>query len=81
VAELERRVGHVPVPAPDVPPAQDGRLKQALEELDALRQAMAQEHAARVNAESSEELALAKAEIQRQAALLEELAARREKTR
>jgi hypothetical protein len=79
VAELERRVGHVPVP--DAPPAQDGRLKQALEELDALRQAMAQEHAARVNAESSEELALAKAEIQRQAALLEELAARREKTR
>ena len=81
MAELERRVGQVPVPPSDVPPAQDGRLKQALEELDALRQAMALEHAARVNAESSEELALAKAEIQRQAALLEELAARREKTR
>jgi hypothetical protein len=83
VAELERRLGQVSGSPPEAPRAQDqdGRLLETLEELDALRQAMAQEHTARVRAESSEELALAKAEIQRQAALLEELAALREKTR
>jgi hypothetical protein len=81
VAELERRLGQVSGSPPEASSAQDGRLQEMLEELDALRQAMAQEHAARVRAESSEELALAKAEIQRQGALLEELAALREKTR
>jgi len=80
-AELERRLGQVSGSPPEASSAQDGRLQEMLEELDALRQAMAQEHAARVRAESSEELALAKAEIQRQGALLEELAALREKTR
>jgi DNA repair exonuclease SbcCD ATPase subunit len=43
------------------------------EELDILRQAMAQEHAARVRAESGEELEKARAELARQAILLEQL--------
>jgi hypothetical protein len=49
------------------------RLAAALDELDVLRQAVAQEHAERVRAESGEELERARAEIQRQAALLEQL--------
>jgi hypothetical protein len=44
-----------------------------LTELDALRQALAQEHAARVRAESGEELRLARAELERQAVLLAQL--------
>jgi chromosome segregation ATPase len=42
-------------------------------ELDVLRQAMAQEHEARVRAESGEELSNARAELARQALLLEQL--------
>jgi len=42
-------------------------------ELDILRQAMAQEHEARVRAESGEELSNARAELARQAVLLEQL--------
>jgi hypothetical protein len=82
VAELERRLAEVVVPptveqsppadaVPDVAPP--SRLKDALDELDALRQALAQEHALRVRVESGEELAQARAEIQRQATLLEQL--------
>ncbi len=48
----------------------------AMTELDALRQALAQEHAARVRAESGEELRLARAELERQAVLLAQLRAR-----
>ena len=48
-------------------------LAAALDELDALRRALAQEHEARVRAESGEELVRARAEIQRQAALLAQL--------
>jgi hypothetical protein len=51
-------------------------LAHARSELDALRQALAQEHAARVAAESGEELAHARAELARQAALLEQLRGR-----
>lgn len=60
-----------PEPAPD--PQIHGRLALALDELDVLRQALAQEHDARVRAESGEELTQARAELRRQAARLEEL--------
>jgi hypothetical protein len=89
VAELERRVGQAEravaeravsqaagpastPPSADVAAAQS-KLAAALDELDVLRQAVAQEHTMRMRAESGEELARAKAEIQRQAALLEQL--------
>jgi hypothetical protein len=49
------------------------QLASALDELDVLRRALAQEHAARQRAESGEELARARAEIERQAVLLAEL--------
>lgn len=55
-------------------------LARARDELDALRQALAQEHAARVAAESGEELARARSELARQAALLEQMRARVEST-
>jgi hypothetical protein len=88
LAELERRVAEASTraeasppaapsggPAPATPAAGDlgHRLAAALDELDVLRQAVAQEHAQRLRAESGEELERAKAEIQRQAALLEQL--------
>ncbi len=46
---------------------------QTLDELDALRRALSQEHAARTRAESGEELARARAEIERQAVLMQQL--------
>jgi hypothetical protein len=79
VAELEAkleanepRVARAPGGARSEPELEP-RLAAALDELDALRQAVAQEHSQRLKAESGEELARARAEIQRQAALLEEL--------
>lgn len=57
-------------PAPTPPPAPRA---PASDELDALRQALTQEHAARVAAESGEELVRARAELARQGALLEQL--------
>lgn len=51
-------------------------LMRARDELDALRQALTQEHAARVAAESGEELSRARAELARQAVLLEQLRGR-----
>jgi hypothetical protein len=72
VAELERRVAQAPEGArPET--ELERSLAAALDELDALRQAVALEHSQRLQAESGEELARARAEIQRQAALLEEL--------
>jgi hypothetical protein len=87
IKELERALdtakAHVPpprviekivekaAPPPMVP-------KALQDELDALRQALAQEHAARVAAESGEELTQARAELARQAALLEQIRAQRE---
>ena len=50
-----------------------GASPQALDELDALRTALSQEHEARARAESGEELARARAEIERQAVLMEQL--------
>ncbi|AKU99725.1 response regulator receiver [Labilithrix luteola] len=54
----------------------EGDLGRARDELAVLRQALTQEHAARVAAESGEELTRARAELQRQAVLLEQLRAR-----
>jgi hypothetical protein len=73
-------------PAPPPParaPARSGssddlerELARTRDELDALRQALTQEHSARVAAESGEELARARAELARQAALLEQIKGR-----
>jgi len=62
-------------PPPPLEPAvgPDRDLASALDELDALRQALTQEHAARIAAESGEELRRARAEVARQGALLEQL--------
>ena len=81
IAELERKLtGARPPPAAAAPatPAKDAlaaapRLAAALDELDALRHALTQEHDARTRAESGEELARARAEIARQATLIEQL--------
>jgi hypothetical protein len=51
-------------------------LARVRDEIDALRQALTQEHAARVAAESGEELVRARAELARQAVLLEQLRGR-----
>ncbi|MBV9948895.1 MAG: hypothetical protein JOZ69_18750, partial [Myxococcales bacterium] len=89
IAELERRLEdrseapRVPLSTPGRPPAApavtggpDPELATVLEELDILRRALAQEHAARLQAESGEELARARKEIARQAELLAELRGR-----
>jgi hypothetical protein len=54
----------------------DAALRKALDEVDALRKALAQEHDARVAAESGEELARARSELARQATLLEQMRGR-----
>lgn len=54
-----------PVPSED--------LARARDEIDALRQALTQEHAARIAAESGEELVRARAELAQKAALLEQI--------
>ena len=73
IQELEARL-HDAKPARK--PRENGdpadALDRAHDEIDALRQALAQEHAARVAAESGEELTTARAELGRQAALLEQ---------
>jgi len=74
LAELERRLAERPDEPPAAPTtAGDGRLVAALSEVDALRQALAQEHEARVKAESGEALTRAQAEIERQAVLLAQM--------
>ena len=75
VTELERRLAQAAEPSAPASPIQgtDRRLSQALDQLDALRTALAQEHEARTRVESGEELARAHAEIQRQAVLMEQL--------
>jgi hypothetical protein len=75
VTELERRLAQAAEPSAPATPIQgtDRRLTQALDQLDALRAALAQEHEARTRAESGEELTRAHAEIQRQAVLMEQL--------
>jgi hypothetical protein len=74
IAELEHRVlvaaeGSTSAPSAEAPAA----APHSFEEIDALKQALAQEHAARVRAESGDELVRARAELQRQAALIEQL--------
>jgi hypothetical protein len=75
VTELERRLAQAAEPSTPETSVQgtDRRLTLALDQLDALRAALAQEHEARTRVESGEELARAHAEIQRQAVLMEQL--------
>jgi SAM-dependent methyltransferase len=81
IAELERKLAQAQAssipPSPSSSAGDDAeaepRLAAALDELDALRRALAQEHEARSRAESSEELVRAREELARQATLLEEL--------
>jgi hypothetical protein len=83
IVELERRLATAVRSGPErergsrtleeAPSDLERRLAAALDELDALRRAMVKEHEARVRAESGEELARARREIQRQAVLLEQL--------
>jgi hypothetical protein len=72
ITELENRLRS----AGPAPAGEDAT--KLRDELDALRQALAQEHAARVAAESGEELARARAELAKQAALLEQVRAQRD---
>lgn len=80
IQELEGHLEDAPRPARTV--LDDGEPRGALalaqDEIDALRQALTQEHAARLAAESGEELATVRAELGRQAVLLEQV--RREQT-
>jgi hypothetical protein len=75
LTELERRLAQAAESSTPATPVQgsDRRLTHALDQLDALRAALAQEHEARTSAESGEALARAHAEIQRQAVLMEQL--------
>jgi hypothetical protein len=75
LTELERRLAQAAESSSPANPVQgtDRRLTHALDQLDALRAALAQEHEARTRAESGEALARAHAEIQRQAVLMEQL--------
>jgi hypothetical protein len=73
IAELERRASQPAPGAVAAPHDLDRRLAAALDELDALRSALSQEHEARARIESGEELVRARAEIQRLTALLEQL--------
>ncbi len=84
ITELENEKGRriASAPAAASPPAAaptsrvahlERDLASARNELDALRQALTQEHAARIAAESGEELSRARAELARQGALLEQM--------
>jgi hypothetical protein len=78
ISELERKLASAspatpPAATPSGPSAMPPRLAAALDELDALRHALAQEHDARTRAESGEALTHARAEIAKQATLLEQL--------
>ncbi len=63
----------VSVQAPATTPSADAEGGRLRAELDALRQALAQEHEARVRAESGEALTRAQTELARQATLIEQL--------
>ena len=67
-AELLRLKSHVPLTSGNL----ERDLAAARDEIDALRQALTQEHAARIAAESGEELLRARAELARQAVLLQQ---------
>jgi len=68
IAELERREGAGPAAQPPV------KRSAGDAELDALRQALAQEHEARVRAENGEALRQARAELEKQSVLLQQIA-------
>jgi hypothetical protein len=75
VAELEEKLAmraSAPVPSPG-PAVEESLVAQARSEIDALRQALAQEHEARTRLESGEALAKAQADLARQAVLIEQL--------
>jgi hypothetical protein len=73
ISELERRVSQASAALPlQAGPGPDRGA--VLTELDALRKALTQEHEARLRAEGGDELARARAEIDRQAVLLDQLA-------
>ena len=85
ITELENEKARLLAAPP--PPAQariqagatpdlEGELARTRDEIDALRQALTQEHAARIAAESGEELSRARAELARQAVLLEQIKGR-----
>ena len=80
ITELENRLRAAPLPSSSASSssssssAEESKLR---DELDALRQALAQEHEARLAAESGEELVRARAELAKQAALLEQIRAQR----
>ena len=77
IAELEERVASLearPPAAAERPAGGAGGGASVQAELNALRQALTQEHETRVAVESGEELARARAELARQAVLLEQLA-------
>lgn len=78
IAELERKLAQAatPVSAPIAGTDAGPRLAAALDELDALRRALTQEHEARIRAESGEDLVRAREELARQSVLLEQLAQR-----
>jgi len=73
--QLEREKAE-PSPSPEERGDLEAELAGARDELDALRQALAQEHAARIAAESGEELSRARSELARQSALLEQMRGR-----
>jgi hypothetical protein len=89
VAELERQLAEVtssgqtanPAPAVVPPPAGNGEgpreagtgIAVALDEIDALRRALAQEHERRVRAESGDALMQARADIQRLTVLVDQM--------
>jgi hypothetical protein len=83
-ASLEREaaaaaaLANRPAPPKAAAPTADlgGELARTRDELDALRQALTQEHAARVAAESGEELSRVRAELARHAVLLEQMKGR-----
>jgi hypothetical protein len=89
IAELERRLAEVtssgqtanPAPAVVPPPGGNGEgpresgtgIALALDEIDALRRALAQEHERRVRAESGDALVEARADIQRLTVLVDQM--------
>ena len=74
IEELEVELARRPEPSGRRVIVTDGdALGRAHDEIDALRQALAQEHAARIALESGETLAQARAELARQATLLEQV--------
>jgi hypothetical protein len=75
IVELENEVSRLKARA-EMVPSENGDAARLREELEALRQALTQEHAARVAAESGEELSRVRSELARQTALLDQMRGR-----